>query len=494
MSGDVVIVLDCGATNIRAIAVNPTGQIMAAHSVPNATLPGAENPSWHIWPLDNILDAFARCCREVVGKLEGTHILGLTVTTFGVDGALVDADGELLYPVISWKCPRTAPVQDEIGRYIDPETLQVISGVGAFAFNTIYKLVWLRENRPELVHRAHAWLFISSLINQRLTGRFVNDATMAGTSQLLELQSGRYSEQILNSISIPSTLFPETVAAGTTIGPLLPQAAERLGLPAGIPVVSTGHDTQFALFGSGANTMQPVLSSGTWEILMVRTPQVLTERLPAFPGSTCELDSRTGLFDPGLQWLAGGVLEWVKALCWSDKTGPSAYAEMIAAAQGVPPGCDGLRMAPDLLLGGDAVGHGAYLGLSLSTGRAHVYRATLEALAFRLARRLEILKQIGQFEPRDLIVVGGGSRNALWNQIKADVLNLPLKVLAESETTVLGASRFVYAGIGYYRTPEAARENVVYRYQRYQPGAQAAQYRDLLGTMASEAGKPGLAA
>ena len=479
MSGDVVIVFDCGATNIRAIAIDASGQVKAAHSVPNATAAGAENPAWLIWSLDAILDAFARCCREVAGRLRGQEILGLTVTTFGVDGALVDAEGELLYPIISWKCPRTARVRDEIHRYIDPGRLRIISGVGPFPFNTLYKLVWLSENHPELLRGARAWLFISSLINHRLTGRFTNDATMAGTSQLLDLQSGAYSDEILRAVSLSPDLFAETVQAGTVIGPLLPAAADRLGLRAGLPVVSTGHDTQFALFGSGAGVLQPVLSSGTWEILMVRTPQVITDGLAALPGSTCELDACAGLFDPGLQWLGSGVLDWVKQLCWADRGGSQDYEALIAAAAAVLPGCNGVRMVPDLLVGGDAVGHGAFLGLSLGIGRQHLYRAALEALAFRLGQCLKALKEIGRFAPSNLIVAGGGSRNALWNQIKADVLDLPLDVLAESETTVLGASRFIYSAIGYCELPEAARGQVVYRYQHYQPGPQAACYREL---------------
>jgi L-fuculokinase len=479
MSGDVVIVLDCGATNIRAIAVDPAGQVKAKAAVPNATVPGDENPAWHVWPLDAILDAFATCCRTVCAELGTSRVLGLAVTTFGVDGALVDAQGELLYPIISWKCPRTAPVMEAIGRRIDPARLQIISGVGAFAFNTLYKLVWLAENRPELLARAHAWLFISSLINHRFTGRFTTDATMAGTSQMFDLAGGAFSEEILSSIGVRAGLFPELVAAGQVVGPLLPQAAERLGLPAGLPVVSAGHDTQFALFGSGAGTMQPVLSSGTWEIMMVRTPRVLIERLPAFAGSTCELDSRPGLFNPGVQWLAAGVLEWVRALCWPGESGASVYQEMVEAARAVLPGCDGVQMTPDLMAGGDGAGHGAWHGLSLNAGRGHLYRAALEALAFRLAHRLQTLKEIGQFTPDDLIVVGGGSKNALWNQMKADVLGLPLQVPAERDTTVLGASRFVFAGVGYFESPEAARRQVAYRSERYQPGPQAAAYRAL---------------
>jgi len=479
MNGDVVIVLDCGATNIRAIAVDPSGRVRAKKALPNATIPDAENPAWHVWPLEAILRAFAECCRAIGAELGEGRVLGLAVTTFGVDGALVDAEGGLLCPIISWKCPRTAPVMESIGRRIDPALLQVISGVGAFSFNTLYKLVWLAENRPALLERAHAWLFISSLINHRLTGRFTTDATMAGTSQMFDLGAGTFSQRILDAAGVPARLFPPLVAAGEVIGPLLPEAAARLGLPAGIPVVSAGHDTQFALFGSGAGTLQPVLSSGTWEIMMVRTPQVLTDRLPAFPGSTCELDSRPGLFDPGVQWLAAGVLEWVRGVCWPGGAGAPVYQEMIEAARVVPPGCDGVRMTPDLLADADGAGHGAWHGLSLDAGRGHLYRAALEALAFRLAQRLEVLKEIGRFTPTDLIVVGGGSKNALWNQMKADVLGLPIEVPAESETTVLGASRFVFAGVGAFASPEAARQAVAYRSERYEPGEQAAAYRAL---------------
>ncbi len=106
---------------------------------------------------------------------------GITVTTFGVDGALVDEQGALLYPIISWKCPRTAAVMENISQYMPAHQLQQIAGVGAFAFNTLYKLVWLKENHPQLLAQAHAWLFISSLINHRLTGEFTTDLTMAGT-------------------------------------------------------------------------------------------------------------------------------------------------------------------------------------------------------------------------------------------------------------------------------------------------------------------------
>ena len=155
MKQEVILVLDCGATNVRAIAVNRQGKIVARASTPNASDIAMENNTWHQWSLDAILQRFADCCRQINSELTECHIRGIAVTTFGVDGALVDKQGNLLYPIISWKCPRTAAVMDNIERLISAQRLQAISGVGAFSFNTLYKLVWLKENHPQLLERAH---------------------------------------------------------------------------------------------------------------------------------------------------------------------------------------------------------------------------------------------------------------------------------------------------------------------------------------------------
>ncbi|EEF3030619.1 L-fuculokinase [Salmonella enterica] len=428
MKQDVILVLDCGATNVRAIAVDRQGKIVARASTANASDIAAENSTWHQWSLDAILQRFADCCRSLSSALSECVVRGITVTTFGVDGALVDAQGELLYPVISWKCPRTAAVMETIGRFISPRQLQTLSGVGAFSFNTLYKLVWLKENHPRLLEQAHCWLFISSLINHRLTGEFTTDITMAGTSQLLDIHQRDFSPEILQATGLARRLFPRIVEAGAQIGTLQTDAARLLGLPAGVPVISAGHDTQFALFGAGAQQGEPVLSSGTWEILMVRSGQVDTSLLSQYPGSTCELDSQSGLYNPGMQWLASGVLEWVRKLLWTPET---PWQTLIDEARAIPAGAEGLTA--------------------------------------QLQRNLRTLEKIGHFNATELLLVGGGSRNALWNQIKANQLDIPIKVLDDAETTVAGAAMFGWYGVGEFNSPEQARAQVNYQYRYFWP-------------------------
>ena len=459
------LVLDCGATNVRAIALDPEGNIVARAAVANESESAAENPAWHQWSLDAIMQRFAVCCQKISAALSEHHLCGMSVTTFGVDGALVDERGELLYPIISWKCPRTVPVMEAVARSCSPAELQQITGVGQFSFNTLYKLGWLQDNHPDLLQRAHAWLFISSLINHRLTGKMTTDLTMAGTSQMFDLHQQRFSETILSKIGVPHSLFPPLVTPGERIGELRPDAASRRGLPCGVPVISAGHDTQFALFGAGAGINEPVLSSGTWEILMARTSQVDTALLGQYPGATCELDSRTGLYNPGMQYLASGVLEWIRALFWSPGTD---WDTILAQAAAIPNGADGVTMNTQLL---DSPLAG-WQGVTLTTTPAHFYRAALEGLTVHLQEKCLALEAIAQFKARELLLVGGGSRNMLWNQLKSNALGIPVKVLEEADTTVLGASLYGWWGVGETASAEAARDRVHYRYRYFYPEEQ----------------------
>ncbi|MBQ3526011.1 MAG: L-fuculokinase [Akkermansia sp.] len=468
-----VLCLDCGATNVRAIIVDDKGNLVAKASQPNSTDTGAENAQYHVWNADRILNQLAECARKILPEVDATQVKGITITTFGVDGALVDEQGELLYPVISWKCPRTAEVMKNIDKYMPQRKLNELSGVGEFAFNTLYKLIWLKENRPELLEKAHAWLFISNILAHRLTGVMATDRTMAGTSQITDLTTGDWSDEILATLGISKSLFPPMVDAGEVIGHLTPAACELLGLPCSVPVVSTGHDTQFALFGSGVKENQPFLSSGTWEILMLRTAKAALEADDYAAGATVEYDSKAGLLNPGLQWIASGIIEWVKATCYNGEN----YDTMDAEAAAIPPGCDGVKLIPNFLPS-DAV-PGSIEGLILGRTRGHIYRAAMEALTLRLKNRLEKLEKVGGFKATELLLVGGGARNKIWTQMRADILGLPILVSKVSESTVLGAAMYAFSGAGVYASPDACRDAFAIEYETTFPGEQQVMYSEL---------------
>ena len=294
MAQKTILVLDCGATNVRTIAVSERGEILASYSLPNNTQPDPENKNYRIWDVDEIWNKFRTTTGKVLERIEQENIAGITVTAFGVDGAPFNKSGKMLYPVISWQCPRTEPVMQNISKYISLEQLYRINGIQPFNFNTINKLIWLKENRHPIFDQMDYFIFIPSIFLYFLTGEMVTDSSMAGTSMLTDLRKRSFSQEILGSIGISDNIFPQMAEPGKVIGKITHQASIETGIPAGIPVVAAGHDTQFAIFGSGVAENTPVLSSGTWEILMVRTSNIDSSVKVLQSGVSTEFDPLPG--------------------------------------------------------------------------------------------------------------------------------------------------------------------------------------------------------
>jgi L-fuculokinase len=466
--GDTVIVFDCGATNVRVIAINSRGTILASVSCPNNPVPDPDYPSYRIWDTDEIWQKMCMASKKVLSQINKKNIIGVTVTTFGVDGTLFDKSGKMLYPVISWQCERTNPVMANIDKYIPLDELYQRSGVLPFTFNTINKLIWFIEHKPEIVEKSHIFLYLPSIFGYFLTGEMVNDTTMAGTSMLTNLSTRKYDENIISRINFPFEKTGIPVEAGTITGRINAKASAETSIPEGIPVVATGHDTQFAIFGSGAEKNQPVLSSGTWEILMVRSEGSRSDKEQLAMGITTELDSRQGLYNIGNQWIASGILEWTRRNLFSDITN-DVYEVMISGAEKVPSGSNGITVIPNFYEELKGKPGGQILGLTLESNRYEIYRAMLESLSERLSRGKKSLEDAGGFKTESILCVGGGSKNRLWNQLRANSAGVPLKIIDQKETTVLGASLFVQAACGNAKSPEEARSAIDYKIKIIEP-------------------------
>jgi len=454
-----VIILDCGATNLRAIAIDKKGTIVASHYLRNATVPGMEQPNFHVWDFAQIWQKLSICCREVMAQVAGREICAVSVTTFGVDGAPFDAQGTQLYPIISWKCPRTTAVMQQVAVEFDREALYQQNGIGDYSFNTLYKLKWLQDNQPDIYAKMDKFIFISSMINQQLCGVVSTDRTMAGTSMLTNLIDGSWNRSALSYLGLTPSHFPPLVDAGAVVGYVQAETTRLTGLPTGIPVVSTGHDTQFALFGSGAEEGQAFLSSGTWEILMARSKQPVLSASQRLKGLTVEFDSKNGLYNPAIQWLSSAVMEWVATRFYADiADSDDKYAVMIAEAEAVPAGCNGVKFKPSFSLDAQGIGGGELTGLSINTSRGEIYRAALEGLAEQLRQSVVELTKSCQLKQNSLMVVGGGSRNQLWNQLRADALGVPIKIVDQPESTVIGAAMYAFVGAKEFATANSAQQ------------------------------------
>lgn len=304
-----------------------------------------------------------------------------------------------------------------------------------------------------------------------MTGTFATDATMLGTSMLTDLSTRTLSVDTLKSLELEDSLFPDIVEPGTVVGQLLQSAARELGLHEGIPVVSAGHDTQFALFGSGAGENEPVLSSGTWEILMVRTKNINICEGTGDQCLTVEFDAEKSLYNPGILWLASGLVESLKRISFGNLDGDAAYEAMITEGATVGPGGGGISFSGD-----PVTNNGTFSGIGLGTTRGQLSRAVFEHLAFKANDALRKLEDACGFRAQSLLCVGGGSKNRLWNQIRADVTGRPLRLVDRKETTALGAACFVMPAIGAHTTPQAALLAAAVTPVELEPGADMKYY------------------
>ena len=485
MSDELVVVLDCGATNARAVAVDTSGQVVASASLPNQpSQQDGATEGWMVWPLEGVFGKLASACAEALAEIDPGRVAAVTVTTFGADGAPVNADNELTYPVISWQCNRTGEIAESIAERMDPWDLFRITGYQVIPFDTLLKLIWLRENAPEALESADTWLMMPGLLSLKLCGERSIDPTAAGTMMAMDMAERDWSDEVLGLADLTPDFFPRWVEPGGVIGRVTADAALETGLPEGIPVVAAGHDTQFAAVGSGARPDEAILSSGTWEILMLRQQAFEATREGFEAGLIIEADAQSDRWNPQLLMMGSGPLEWIREQFFTDISArAAAYERMIAAAGEVAPGADGVMMIPSFVPDtGPNAPHrtkGTLLGLGLNTSRAQIYRAGLEGLCYQLRHAAEVLQSSTGFDPQGIRLVGGGAKNALWNQLRADVTGLPVTTISNQEATVSGAAIFAFVGAGTFDSIEEGQSAAELGERTIEPSGDASAYDEL---------------
>ena len=478
----ITIVMDCGSTTTRVVAVDAKGQLLAQAGERSGPSPQPDGQKgWMVWDLDALWRRLGRLSRAVCRQIDPRRIAAVTLTTWGADGAPVAADGSPTYPPICWQCPRTQAAAAAITEKVSAWNLFRATGYQVISFNTLLRLIWLREHAPKALDGARAWMMMAGLLSYRLSGEMSIDYTGASTMMAMDLGRRAWSPRLLRLAGVDASFFPRFVESGEAIGTVTARASRATGIPAGTPVTAAGHDTQFAPIGSGARPGEAILSTGTWEILMARVPEFTPNRAGFDGGIIIEADALPGLFDPQLLMMGSGVLEWIARHFYHDIHRSAAlYPTMIADAASHGPGAGGVAVVPSFVAGTGPTKRygtlGTVLGLTIATERGQVYRAALEGLSCQLQLAIEMLEAATGFSPRGIRVVGGGSKNGLWNQIRADVTGLPVTTIEQKEATVLGAAICAFVGTGVYSSVEAAQKAMRFQETTFKPSKSARAY------------------
>ncbi len=473
-----VLGIDAGTTSIKAALFDTSGRCLAIGREEYSL----ETPSADRVELDAEIywQACVKAVRHAVAQagINPAAVKGIGVSSQGETVTPIGRDGAPLGPAIVWLDNRAADEADFLSRQLDPDTLYRITGINEVVPTwTACKLLWLKRNQPELFAATHKFLLVQDWLVFRLTGRYVTEAAVSSSTMLYDIVQDDWRAELLELAGVSRAQLAEPARAGIAIGGLNEQAAEALGLPQGTPVTMCGMDQCAGAVGAG-NIAPGFVSETTGAALAVQASlaQFTLERrvnLPVVHHSApglflvCPFGSTGGMT---LKWFRDtfGELEMQKA----QEAGLDAYDLLCEQAAQAEPGCGGLVMLPHLTGASspeyNPFARGVFYGFTLYHRKSHFIRAVLEAVAFLLRRNLELMSSAGLqfYEVRS---TGGGARSPLWRQIKADVCNLPVATLEESETALLGDAMQAAVAVGIYPSLQQAAEKMVRLADRLQP-------------------------
>src|SRR5215213_223992 len=434
MSADYLAV-DLGAESGRVVLGRFDGgsvSLEEVHRFPNTAVKLPDGLHWDVLRiLSEIKEGLAKAVRE-------GHVEGVGVDSWGVDFGLLDAEGALVSNPYHHRDARTEGMIEAAFGLVPEEEIYGTTGIQFLPINTLYQLLAMRGS--SLLEAADTLLLIPDLINYWLTGERASEYTNATTTQLIDLETGGWSRELLEKLDIPSGLFAPIVSPGAELGPVLPDVAEELG--SGPPVFAVAsHDTASAVVGVPAKSPDfAYISSGTWSLVGVET------RKPVVTPEAMEANfTNEGGFGGRTRFLKNVMGLWILQECrrqWAKEGHAYSYEELAHFAEDAP--FAGPLVDPDhpaFLSPGDMPARiRSFCG---ETGQrppeepAAVTRCVFESLALKYRYAIEQAQSLTDRTVGTVNVVGGGSQNALLCQLTADASRLPVAA-GPVEATAMG--------------------------------------------------------
>ncbi|HPD45458.1 MAG TPA: FGGY family carbohydrate kinase [Anaerohalosphaeraceae bacterium] len=489
--------IDIGSTTLKAVIYDLAGNAVAHAARPTERFhPYPEHPDWAVWKPEQIWGGVCDALRQATAQLDNpADIKGVAVTGMGMDGLPIDADGNWLYPFISWHCPRTEPQHRWWMENIGPQRQFAIGGNQIWVFNTALRLLWMKENEPDILARTHKWLLIEDFVNYMLCGVCATDHSMASTTLLFDQRKRVWSDELIDAAGIDRRLLCDPLPSGTPIGTVHAAAAAATGLAEGTPVVLGGHDYCCGTLPVGAFEPGVVLDvTGTWEIVVcaldepVLTPEVRRMGIPVHAHvASPRLWSimAAAVAADMLEWFRGefGFAEKHKA----EKADGDDWALLMQEAAASPTGANGVMFLPHM--SGShcpVVDHrslGAFVGLRNIVTEGDMLRAIIEGLDYQFLQIVNGLEVSLGVRPEKFVAIGGATRNAFWMQNKADMIGKPIEAPDIEEPTPLGAGILAGIGAGLYRDVRHAYDMVRRPGKIYTPDLNLTKkYRELFDT------------
>lgn len=445
--------LDIGTTSLKAAVFDKNGKRLAVRAV-DYTL--STDPLTEY--IEFTPERYIEMCKNVIDdlSLECGGIDAISIDTQGETLIVTDGDGNPLYPAIVWLDNRAVEEAEAIKRRFGNETVYNVTGQPEITAGwPASKMLWFKNNKPEIFAKVKKIFMLEDWILYGLTGEFVTEPTIQSSTTYYDIVNADWWDDMLDFVGIEREQLPK----------LVPTAA-KVGEYKGIPVVSGMLDQIAGTIGAGVTDGEKI-SEMTGTIMAICA---LSDDIPKFnPNSIipCHVHAIPGKFCRIL-WssTAGMALKWFK----NQLAEEFDFRQLDELAAPIAPGSDGLTMLPyfcgSTMPKYNPDARAVFAGINLSHTRGHFARAIMEAIAFTLRQDLEY---IGTDKIKEIRITGGGAKSPLWASIKADVTGKVLRTVTEDETACLGAALAAAVGIGVYGDLASAAESAVTCKRSYIP-------------------------
>lgn len=442
--------LDVGTTGCKAVVFDECGKAVSSSYREYPVI--SDREGWAEIDSQLVSDSCLDVIREAACACSDP-IRAMSITCQGEAFTPIGASGEILGNAMVSSDSRAADVVKRFGQEFGLKRLYEITGHTAHPMFTLFKLLWLRDNRPEIWAAARRFLCFEDLIQHRLGIEPSISWPLAGRTMMFDVRSHRWDAQILAAMGLDETKLTNPKPPGEVVGVIPSKIADDLGLSDHTIVVSGGHDQPCAALGAGVTTSgRGMYATGTVECICAAfTQPILGAGL--FDSNLCTYDyTIAGMYATIAFSLTGGnLLKWFRDE-WGQqeveqarRTGADPYDLLLAGLPNTP---TNLLVLPYFTPSGtpyfDTDISGAIMGLRLTTSRSEVLRGLLEGVALEMRLNLDIMHRCG-IGVDELIAVGGGAKNRKWTQLKADVLNRPITTVAVTEAGCLGAAALARA-------------------------------------------------
>lgn len=474
--------IDIGTTGVKVMIFDLQGNpISSAYREYGCTFP---YPGWVEQDGEFLWQETCQATREAIAKsgVSPKDIAAVGLSTQRCTLVPVDKNGDALRPSISWQDRRTVKECDFIRSAVGEERYYQVTGLPIDPTWSVSKIMWIRDNQPEIYERAHKFVLDQERILHKLGAEtFPEDWSNGSLQGLMDIESFQWSDELITKLGIDRDKLPELVPSAKMVGRVSKKAAELSGFAEGMPIVTGGGDQQCA--GIGAGVIKPgfvEVTIGTAGVTLAFLDKPLrdpTRRLPcsahAYPGKwECE----------GLQLAAGSAYKWYRnALAIlevkvANQVGVDPYNIINEQASALPPGSNGVICLPYFAGSGapnwDPFARGTLLGLTLAHERAAIARAIMEGVSLETREILEAMEALG-LELKEVRLTGGATKSPLWNQIQADIYGKPCAKLAVDEATTLGAAILGGVGAGVFNSLEEAVGEMVRVVETREPNPEA---------------------